>query len=74
MSSTEDLQVALQYSASKNALLLRLRTQSFMERGADLSYAYLKGVNLKDADLRGADLTGCVFGPDQEHYILRYAE
>ena len=38
MSSTQDMQVAIRYSASKDSLLLRLRTLSFMDRGADLSY------------------------------------
>ena len=38
MSTTSDLSVALEYSASKSALLLRLNTASFMERGADLQW------------------------------------
>ena len=38
MSTTSDLSVALEYSASKSALLLRLNTASFMERGADISF------------------------------------
>jgi hypothetical protein len=28
----------MEYSASKNALILRLNTSSFMERGADISF------------------------------------
>ena len=31
-------QVAIQYSASKKSVLLRLNTASFMERGADISF------------------------------------
>ena len=31
-------QVAMEYSSSKNALILRLNTSSFMERGADISF------------------------------------
>ena len=38
MSTTTDLTVAMEYSASKNALILRLNTASFMERGADISF------------------------------------
>ena len=38
MSTTADLAVALQYSASKNPVLLRLATSSFMDRGADISF------------------------------------
>ena len=38
MSTTSDLSVALEYSASKSALLLRLNTASFMERGADIGF------------------------------------
>lgn len=38
MSTTTSLQVAMEYSASKNALILRLNTSSFMERGADISF------------------------------------
>ena len=30
--------MAIQYSASKNSVLLRLNTASFMERGADISF------------------------------------
>ena len=28
----------MEYSSSKNALILRLNTSSFMERGADISF------------------------------------
>ena len=38
MSTTTDLAVAMEYCASKNALILRLNTASFMERGADISF------------------------------------
>jgi len=38
MSTTSDLSVALEYSASKTALLLHLNTASFMERGADIGF------------------------------------
>ena len=34
MSTTTSLDVAMEYCASKNALILRLNTSSFMERGA----------------------------------------
>ena len=33
MSTTTSLDVAMEYCASKNALILRLNTASFMERG-----------------------------------------
>ena len=38
MSTTTSLDVAMEYCASKNALILRLNTASFMERGADISF------------------------------------
>jgi hypothetical protein len=38
MSTTAELKVAVQYSASANSVLLRLRTASFMARGADISF------------------------------------
>ena len=38
MSTTADLNVAIQYSASSASVLLRLRTTSFMARGADISF------------------------------------
>jgi hypothetical protein len=38
MSTTSSLKVALQYSASENALLLRLQTNSFMDRGPEISF------------------------------------
>lgn len=38
MSTTTSLAVALRYSASSLCVLLRLKTTSFMQRGADLSY------------------------------------
>ena len=38
MSTTADLSVALQYSAGRSAVLLRLTTSTFMQRGADISF------------------------------------
>jgi len=38
MSTTCDLEVAVRYSASRQAVLIRLNTSSFMQRGADISY------------------------------------
>ena len=38
MSTTSSLQVAMQYSASKKALLLRIRTRNFMVRGPTISF------------------------------------
>ena len=38
MSTTSDLRIAMEYSASSNAVLLRLRTRSFMQRGPDISF------------------------------------
>ena len=38
MSTTSSLRVALQYAASAAPLVFRLRTESFMERGADLAF------------------------------------
>ena len=38
MSTTSALQVAVQFSASEASVLLRLRTSSFMSRGADISF------------------------------------
>ena len=38
MSTTTDLSIAVAYSISSRSLLLKLRTNSFMGRGADLSY------------------------------------
>ena len=38
MSTTSALQVAVQFSASEASVLLRLRTSSFMSRGADMSF------------------------------------
>lgn len=38
MSTTTDLTVAIRYSASRSSLLLKLRTSSFMDRGADISF------------------------------------
>ena len=38
MSTTYDLKVAMQYSASANAVLLRLRTKNYLTRGPDISY------------------------------------
>ena len=38
MSTTTSLEVAATYSLGKTALLLKLHTSSFMERGADISY------------------------------------
>ena len=37
-STTADIHIALSYSASANGVLLRLRTRSSMERGADLTF------------------------------------
>ena len=38
MSTTSDLSVAMRYSASVRAVLLRLITDSFYERGPDISF------------------------------------
>ena len=38
MSTTSDLGVAMQYSASTRSVLLRLVTESFMQRGPDISF------------------------------------
>ena len=38
MSTSTDLQVAVQYSRSPSSLLLKIRTKSFMQRGADLAF------------------------------------
>lgn len=38
MSTTASLEVAMKYSASASALLLRIKTESFMERGPDISF------------------------------------
>ena len=38
MSTTNDLSVAVRYSASRSSVLLRMVTKSFIERGADISY------------------------------------
>jgi len=38
MSTTCDLGVALQYSASTNSVILRLRTKNFVGRGADIAF------------------------------------
>ena len=38
MSTTDNLSIALCYSASENGVVLRLRTHSSMERGADLRF------------------------------------
>jgi hypothetical protein len=38
MSTTADMKVALSYSASAQGVILRLRTHSSMERGADLTF------------------------------------
>ena len=38
MSTTTSLKVAMEYCASKSALILRLNTSSFMERGADIGF------------------------------------
>ena len=37
MSTTSNLAVAMEYSASPKAVLLRLRTEDFMTRGPDIS-------------------------------------
>ena len=38
MSTTSDLKVALKYAVSEHSVLLRLRTRSSMERGADIAW------------------------------------
>ena len=38
MSTTTDLGIAVQYSVSPNALLFRIVTNSFMQRGVDLQF------------------------------------
>ena len=38
MSTTTELGVALEYARSDCSLLLKLRTESFMQRGADLDF------------------------------------
>lgn len=38
MSTTSDLQVAVRYSASSSSVLLKLDTETFMDRGADLAF------------------------------------
>ena len=38
MSTTSSLAVAMKYSASRNAVLLRLVTDSFISRGPDISF------------------------------------
>jgi hypothetical protein len=38
MSTTTDLRVAVQYSMSPSSLLFKIKTTSFMQRGADLQY------------------------------------
>ena len=38
MSTTTNLAVALRYSASKSSLVLKLRTESFMDRGASINF------------------------------------
>ena len=38
MSTTMDLRIALEYSQSKHAVLLRVRSQSFMDRGVDITF------------------------------------
>ena len=38
MSTSEDIGVAVSYSTSRRALVLKLRTDSFLSRGADVSY------------------------------------
>lgn len=38
MSTTTDLAIAVKYAASPASLLLKIKTKSFMQRGADLTY------------------------------------
>jgi hypothetical protein len=38
MSTTTDLRVALAYSLSPHSLIFKIRTNGFMQRGADLQY------------------------------------
>ena len=39
MSTTSSLKVAMEYSASENSLLLRLKTKNFMVRGNEIQSA-----------------------------------
>ena len=70
MSTTTELKVAASYSASACSLLFMLRTTSFMDRGADLSYlscfpgeaeylypplTYLQPTSRRETILVGAD-------------------
>ena len=38
MSTTSKLEVAVQYSTAANSLLFKLRTNSFMQRGASIQF------------------------------------
>ena len=38
MSTTSSLKIAMQYAASENSLLLRLKTTNFMDRGPEISF------------------------------------
>ena len=38
MSTSSDLATAVRYSLSSRSLLLKIKTKSFMQRGADLQY------------------------------------
>lgn len=38
MSTTSDVRVALQYAQSERSLLFKIKTASFLQRGADLDY------------------------------------
>ena len=43
MSTTSDLSVAMRYSASSTSVLLRLITESFMQRGPDICLSAFPG-------------------------------
>ena len=38
MSTTRELRIAMQYSTSPSSLIFKIRTSSFMQRGADLQF------------------------------------
>ena len=38
MSTTSNIKIAMEYSAGEQAVLLRLRTRNFMQRGPDISF------------------------------------
>ena len=60
MSTTTSLDVAMQYCASKDALILRLNTASFMERGAHMRFQQPDCASqLRTSALRPACRPGC---------------